>query len=133
MLRCFPTLQIATACFSCSPPDLKFLRSLVHIYVHALKPLPLGDSLKLLLFIIIIIIIILGISFMQGIYTYIPETKHVSMEHCVATILLLLFMVRILLVSLLTPLLLLLLLLLLLYVCLLLVSNTRFSHILVSV
>jgi hypothetical protein len=24
---------------------------------------------------------------MQGIYTYIPETKHVSRDHCVATIL----------------------------------------------
>jgi len=35
--------------------------------------------------IIIIIIIILGISFMQGIYAYIPETNHVPREHCVAT------------------------------------------------
>jgi uncharacterized membrane protein len=35
----------------------------------------------------IIIIIIIGISFMQGIYTYIPETNHVPREHCVATIL----------------------------------------------
>jgi hypothetical protein len=35
----------------------------------------------------IIIIIILGISFMQDIYTYIPETNHVPREHCVATIL----------------------------------------------
>jgi len=35
----------------------------------------------------IIIIIILGISFMQVIYTYIPETNHVPREHCVATIL----------------------------------------------
>jgi hypothetical protein len=37
--------------------------------------------------IIIIIIIILGISFMQGIYTYIPETNHAPREHCVETIL----------------------------------------------
>jgi heme/copper-type cytochrome/quinol oxidase subunit 2 len=36
---------------------------------------------------IIIIIIILGISFMQGMYTYIPDTNHVPREHCVATIL----------------------------------------------
>jgi hypothetical protein len=36
---------------------------------------------------IIITIIILGISSMQGIYTYIPETNHVPKEHCVATIL----------------------------------------------
>jgi hypothetical protein len=34
-----------------------------------------------------IIIIILGISFMQDIYTYIPETKHAPREHCVTTIL----------------------------------------------
>jgi len=34
------------------------------------------------------IIIILGISFMQDIYTYIPETNHVPRERCVATILL---------------------------------------------
>ena len=45
--------------------------------------------------IIIIIIIILGISFMQGIYTYIPETNHVPREHRVAAILVLLFMVLI--------------------------------------
>jgi hypothetical protein len=32
---------------------------------------------------------------MQGIYTYIPETNHFTTEHCVATILVLLFMVRI--------------------------------------
>ena len=36
--------------------------------------------------IIIMIIIILGISFMQGTYTYIPEKNHVPREHCVATI-----------------------------------------------
>jgi len=42
-------------------------------------------SLCILLF-INSIIIILGISFMQGIYTYIPETNHVPREHCVATI-----------------------------------------------
>ena len=46
-------------------------------------------------FIIIIIIIILGISFMQRIYTCIPETNHVPREHSVAAILVLLFMVRI--------------------------------------
>jgi len=47
------------------------------------------------LFIIIIIIII----FMQGIYTYIPETNHVPREYSVAAILLLLFIVIISLVS----------------------------------
>jgi hypothetical protein len=32
---------------------------------------------------------------MQGIYIYIPETNHVPREHCVAAILVLLFMVLI--------------------------------------
>jgi len=41
---------------------------------------------------------------MQGNYTYIPETNHVPREHCVAAILVLLFMVLISLVSALTPL-----------------------------
>ena len=41
----------------------------------------------IIIIIIIIVIIILGISFMQGIYTYIPETNHIPREHCVATIL----------------------------------------------
>jgi len=41
----------------------------------------------MVVYIIIIITIILGISFIQGIYTYIPETNHVPKEHCVATIL----------------------------------------------
>jgi len=43
MLRWFPTLPVATACFSCSPPDLNcldpyfvFMFSLFHVYVHAL-------------------------------------------------------------------------------------------------
>jgi len=40
-----------------------------------------------IIIIIIIITIILGISFMQGIYTYIPETNHVPREHSVAAIL----------------------------------------------
>jgi len=35
MLRWFPRLQVATACFSCSPPDLNFLDTyLVFMYVH---------------------------------------------------------------------------------------------------
>jgi len=42
ILSWFPTLQVATICCSCSPPDLHFLDpyfifmlSLFHIYVHA--------------------------------------------------------------------------------------------------
>ena len=44
---------------------------------------------------IIIIIIIIITSFMQGIYTHIPETNYVPREYSVAAILLLLFMVLI--------------------------------------
>ena len=45
--------------------------------------------------IIIIIFIIIIISFMQGIYTYIPETNHVPREYSVSAILSLLFMVSV--------------------------------------
>ena len=48
---------------------------------------------------IIIIIIIIIISFIQGIYTYIPETNYVPTEYSVAAVLVLLFMVLIPLVS----------------------------------
>ena len=57
-----------------------------------------------IIFNIINIIIVNGISFMQGTYTYIPETNHVPREHRVAAILVLLFMVLISLVPALTPL-----------------------------
>ena len=44
---------------------------------------------------IIIIVIIIIISFMQGIYKYIPETNHVPREYSVSAILSLLFTVSI--------------------------------------
>ena len=35
MLRWFPRLQVATACFSCSPPDLNFLVPyIIFMYLH---------------------------------------------------------------------------------------------------
>jgi hypothetical protein len=46
-----------------------------------------------------IIIIFLSISFMQGIYTYNPETNHIPRVHRFAAVLVLLFMVLILLVN----------------------------------
>ena len=48
------------------------------------------------LFIIVVVIIIIILSFIQGIYTYIPETNHVPREYSVATILLLLSLVSVL-------------------------------------
>jgi len=58
-------------------------------------------NLNIVLFklVYIIIIIIVIISFMHGIYTYIPETNYVPREYSVAAILLLLSMVLISLVS----------------------------------
>jgi len=52
-----------------------------------------------IIIIIIIIIIINNISFMQGVYTYIPETNYIPREYSVAAVLLLLFMVLISIVS----------------------------------
>ena len=52
-----------------------------------------------IIIITIIIIVIVIISFMQGIYTYIPEIDYVPREYSVAADLLLLFMVLISLVS----------------------------------
>jgi len=34
MLRWFPSFQVATTCFSCSPPDLNFLVTFFHICLH---------------------------------------------------------------------------------------------------
>jgi hypothetical protein len=71
-------------------------------------------NLNIVLFklVYIIIIIIIIISFMQGIYTYIPDTNYVPRKYSVVAILLLLFMVLISLVPVLNLLYLLLLLLL---------------------
>jgi len=53
-------------------------------------------SKKAIIIIITIIIVIINIiSFMQGNYTYIPETNYVPREYSVAAILLLLYMVLI--------------------------------------
>jgi hypothetical protein len=58
---------------------------------------PAGNWFQLLIFLFIIIIIIGKdiISFMHGIYTYIPEANHVPKEYNVAAILSLLFKVPI--------------------------------------
>ena len=49
--------------------------------------------INIIIIIIIIIIFFFFVTFMQGIYTYIPETNYVPREYRVAAILLLLFMV----------------------------------------
>jgi len=63
------------------------------IFIHVLGLLLL---LLLLLWMMTVIIII---SFMQGIYTYIPETNYIPSEYIVAAIMLLFFMALISLVS----------------------------------
>ena len=70
---------------------------LVHSYftevlTYILRPEICSSLLLSFSFLPIIIIII---SFMQGIYTYIPETNYVPREYSVAAILLLLFVVLI--------------------------------------
>ena len=66
------------------------------LFLHFLQGRVSCTFLHIIITIIIIIIIII---FMQGIYTYIPETNYVPREYSVAAILLLLFMVLISLVS----------------------------------
>ena len=46
MLRRLPTFQVATTCFSCSPPDLNLNLSLTSfiLCLHVKQPLPPGDS-----------------------------------------------------------------------------------------
>jgi len=52
-------------------------------------------AVLLLLLFIIIIIIILVITFLQGIYNYIPETNHVSRVYSVPAVLYLQFVLRV--------------------------------------
>jgi len=44
MLRWFPRFQVATTCFSCSPPDLNLLVNNFIFCIHVKQPLPPGDN-----------------------------------------------------------------------------------------
>ena len=44
MLRWFPRFQVATTCFSCSPPDLNSGATNFMSCIHVNKPLPPGDN-----------------------------------------------------------------------------------------
>ena len=44
MLRRFPTFQVATTCFSYSPPDLNLLVTNFIFCIHVKSPLPPGDN-----------------------------------------------------------------------------------------
>ena len=57
MLRWFPRFQVATTCFSCSPPDLNLVVTNFVFCIHVKEPLPPGDN-PIAVYIIIIIIII---------------------------------------------------------------------------
>ena len=81
---------------SCNLPSLPHSQPVCHVSAFQ-SAKPLEEKAPYQPFPSIIIIII--ISFMQGIYAYIPETNYVPREYSVAAILLLLFMVLILLVS----------------------------------
>ena len=68
-------------------------------YIGSAKKWLLNTPRQYIFIIITINIVIIIISFMQGIYTHIPETSYVPREYGVAAILLFLFMVLISLVS----------------------------------
>ena len=60
MLRWFPRLQVATACFSCSPPDLNFLVPyFIFMYMHNNHCHRMTAQLQLIIMIIIIVILLL--------------------------------------------------------------------------
>jgi hypothetical protein len=44
MLRWFPRFQVATTCFSCSPPGLNLLVTSFIFCIHVKQPLPPGDN-----------------------------------------------------------------------------------------
>ena len=44
MLRWFPTFQVATTCFSCSPPDLNSVVTNFMFCIHEKLPLPPGNN-----------------------------------------------------------------------------------------
>ena len=77
----------------CHFSSLIVLNLLQHLLLLQLLNSFLVIVIIIIIIIIIIINIIIVISFMQGIYTYIPETNYVPREYSVAAILLLLFMV----------------------------------------
>jgi magnesium-transporting ATPase (P-type) len=83
---------------------INFEEIISRVYVNcAEQNKVLKPSISIIIYcVIIIIIIIITISFMQGIYPYIPETNQVPKQHNVTAILSLLFMVPISLVPVLT-------------------------------
>jgi len=44
MLRWFPRFQVATTCFSCSPPDLNLVVTNFRFCIHVKYPLPPGNN-----------------------------------------------------------------------------------------
>ena len=75
MLRWFPKLQVATACFSCSPPDLNFLVIyIIFMYMHNDHCHRVTVQLQL---INIIIIIIIRTEIKMNIFIIIIVTKFV--------------------------------------------------------
>ena len=66
MLRWFPRIQLATTCFSCSPPDLNLLVSNFIFCIHVKQPLPPNCSKWILLLLLYTIYYLLyTISFLS--------------------------------------------------------------------
>jgi hypothetical protein len=66
---------------------------LLRIFLNDFEMIPIVPVITDITSVHIIVIIITIVSFMQGIYTHIPETNHVSRDYIVAASLSLLFMV----------------------------------------
>jgi hypothetical protein len=74
MLRWLLCFQVATTCFSCSPPDLNLNVCLLHVK----WPLPPGDSPIAVIIIIIIIIIEVPHSSLDTLHTFLIVSPNLS-------------------------------------------------------
>jgi hypothetical protein len=53
------------------------------------------NCMIIIIIIVVVVVVIPVITFMQGMYNYTPETKHVSMVYCVAAVLYLQFVLHV--------------------------------------
>jgi hypothetical protein len=80
MLGCFPRLQAASACFSCSPPDLNFLDPyFIFMYMHynhchqATAHLQLNIYYNIILLLLLLLLLLLIESRWGGIFRTYPD------------------------------------------------------------
>ena len=65
MLRWFPRLQVATACFSCSPPDLNFLVTyFIFMYMrnnHCHQVTAQLQLINIIIIVVVVVVVLIGI------------------------------------------------------------------------